>query len=342
MSLNISIDLDGTIRDENGSLVPGVREALIELHRQGMTLQLWSTCGAQYARDTAVEFVLTDLFDSYATKPDLAIDDQPGSVHPCGVAVLPFSMATKAIASTLGPAVEKSFNPSHDLVDLVQEILADEPAIRAGYGPLINLDYPFLPVPFFGPLESAQVLTVALNPSVGEFFDWRRTGEDNWRNQPVGGVDAVQFSGRLNRYFSDVQPPPHPWFGEYQAMVGMLQRGYQINAAHIDLSPWPVNSPTYLDGVKDPILRRRLLNSFNSLMESDRNRWLVRLAGLAEQTVRLCIVIDAFEDRRQKTCSMLTASVDRVEGFSSMQKAATWVWKNRTTLIGLLGPGQVG
>ena len=85
MALNISIDVDGTLLDVNQQLVPQARESLQQLKAAGHCLQLWSAGGAEYANNCAVTHNLTDLFDSYAKKPDVAIDDVPQIARPLAV-----------------------------------------------------------------------------------------------------------------------------------------------------------------------------------------------------------------------------------------------------------------
>jgi hydroxymethylpyrimidine pyrophosphatase-like HAD family hydrolase len=86
MPLNISIDVDGTLLDENENINPVTCEKLRQLKSNGHRLQLWSTGGADYAHKTAVKHNLTNVFASYATKADVAFDDileSLGLLQPC-------------------------------------------------------------------------------------------------------------------------------------------------------------------------------------------------------------------------------------------------------------------
>lgn len=76
---NVFIDVDLTLVDANGKLLPGAREALISLRAKGCHLFLWSTNGADYARKVAGLYALADLFEGFAAKPDIIIDDMPGT-----------------------------------------------------------------------------------------------------------------------------------------------------------------------------------------------------------------------------------------------------------------------
>jgi len=77
---SIFVDVDLTLVDSNKNLLPGAVEALAKLRDKGCHLILWSTNGAEYARKIAGLYRLTDLFEGFAPKPDIIIDDMPGTV----------------------------------------------------------------------------------------------------------------------------------------------------------------------------------------------------------------------------------------------------------------------
>jgi ribonucleotide monophosphatase NagD (HAD superfamily) len=77
---NIFVDVDLTLVDANQKLLPGATEALAKLRAKGCHLFLWSTNGAEYARNIASGYHLTDMFEGFAAKPDIIIDDMPGTV----------------------------------------------------------------------------------------------------------------------------------------------------------------------------------------------------------------------------------------------------------------------
>jgi ribonucleotide monophosphatase NagD (HAD superfamily) len=77
---NIFVDVDLTLVDANRNLLAGAREALTELRDKGCHLYLWSTNGAEYAEKVAMLHRLTDLFEGFSAKPDIIIDDMPGTV----------------------------------------------------------------------------------------------------------------------------------------------------------------------------------------------------------------------------------------------------------------------
>lgn len=80
--LNVCIDVDLTLIDEEGELLPGAIEALTKLREVPCELTLWSACGAEYAKSVAARHNLGKFFEGFAGKPDLAIDDTPESLVP--------------------------------------------------------------------------------------------------------------------------------------------------------------------------------------------------------------------------------------------------------------------
>jgi ribonucleotide monophosphatase NagD (HAD superfamily) len=77
---NIFVDVDLTLVDANRNLLAGATEALTKLKDKGCHLFFWSTNGAEYAQKIARLHKLTDLFEGFAAKPDIIIDDMPGTV----------------------------------------------------------------------------------------------------------------------------------------------------------------------------------------------------------------------------------------------------------------------
>jgi phosphoglycolate phosphatase-like HAD superfamily hydrolase len=76
---NVFVDVDLTLVDANQKLLPGAKEALAKLRDKGCHLFLWSTNGADYARKIASLYNLTELFEGFAAKPDIIIDDMPST-----------------------------------------------------------------------------------------------------------------------------------------------------------------------------------------------------------------------------------------------------------------------
>jgi len=76
---NVFVDVDLTLVDANGKIIPGAKEAIQRLREAGCHLFLWSTCGAEYCRKVAALHGLTDLFEGFTAKPDIVIDDMPST-----------------------------------------------------------------------------------------------------------------------------------------------------------------------------------------------------------------------------------------------------------------------
>jgi hypothetical protein len=76
---NIFVDVDQTLIDPDGRLKDGAANALMKLKAKGCHLFLWSSNGADYARRVAKANGLELLFEGFASKPDIIIDDMPGT-----------------------------------------------------------------------------------------------------------------------------------------------------------------------------------------------------------------------------------------------------------------------
>ena len=76
--LSIFIDVDDTlVRTTGTKRIPRteVIERVRELHQAGHELFIWSSGGAAYAEEIAVEFGIAHLFSTFLPKPDVSIDD---------------------------------------------------------------------------------------------------------------------------------------------------------------------------------------------------------------------------------------------------------------------------
>lgn len=77
---NVFVDVDLSLVDANRDLLPGATAALAKLKNKGCHLFLWSTNGTDYARKIASLYHLTEMFEGFSAKPDIIIDDMPGTV----------------------------------------------------------------------------------------------------------------------------------------------------------------------------------------------------------------------------------------------------------------------
>jgi hypothetical protein len=87
------------------------------------------------------------------------------------------------------------------------------------------------PVPFFGPIERAKVITFGLNPSTGEFTKQRRWSE----------VTDAALADELVNYWTNPRRTRHEWFQPWETVLSELGVSYTSDAAHIDLSPRATN-----------------------------------------------------------------------------------------------------
>jgi phosphoglycolate phosphatase-like HAD superfamily hydrolase len=76
---NIFVDVDLTLIDANRKLLPGAVEGLTKLKNKGCHLFLWSTNGADYARTISQIHGVEKFFEGFSAKPDIIIDDMPGT-----------------------------------------------------------------------------------------------------------------------------------------------------------------------------------------------------------------------------------------------------------------------
>jgi phosphoserine phosphatase len=79
-NVNVYVDVDLTLVDEHRRPLPGAADAMRSLHAAGCHLFLWSTGGAAYCRDTAELLGVAELFEAFLPKPDIFIDDMPGTI----------------------------------------------------------------------------------------------------------------------------------------------------------------------------------------------------------------------------------------------------------------------
>ncbi len=73
------VDVDDTlVRTVGSKRIPKPRMIgrVRELHEGDATLYLWSSGGADYARESAVELGISECFLAFLPKPNLMIDDQ--------------------------------------------------------------------------------------------------------------------------------------------------------------------------------------------------------------------------------------------------------------------------
>lgn len=123
------------------------------------------------------------------------------------------------------------------IVELVKEEMIWFTEIQAEYADLFppnNLAPSLYPIPFFGDIRSADVLTVALNPAWKEFERSR-----GW----LSNLDASALTTRILHYFDLPEPSPHPFFKRLLPACAQLGRSYRRGVAHVDILSCPTQFP---------------------------------------------------------------------------------------------------
>ena len=75
----VFVDVDDTLVRSVGTKripMPSVISSVLDLHRAGVALYLWSSGGAEYAKRSAVELGIEQCFIAFLPKPDAYLDDQ--------------------------------------------------------------------------------------------------------------------------------------------------------------------------------------------------------------------------------------------------------------------------
>lgn len=78
-SMVVYVDVDDTLVRTVGAKripIPGAIRHVRALKEEGAELYLWSSGGSAYARASAREFGIADLFVAFLPKPQVVIDDQ--------------------------------------------------------------------------------------------------------------------------------------------------------------------------------------------------------------------------------------------------------------------------
>jgi phosphoserine phosphatase len=79
-NVNIYVDVDLTLIDEKGALLPNTVEAMQALYDAGCHLFLWSSGSGNYCREVAERAQIASLFEAFLPKPDIFVDDMPGTI----------------------------------------------------------------------------------------------------------------------------------------------------------------------------------------------------------------------------------------------------------------------
>ena len=111
MATRVCIDVDLTVVDQDGRLLPRVIENLKNLKYRGYELILWSYGGGEYAEKMARRHSIEDLFVGFTSKPDIAVDDESGKVASFAVVDVAASKGWNAIANEVASLAEALDEP---------------------------------------------------------------------------------------------------------------------------------------------------------------------------------------------------------------------------------------
>ncbi|GHF49110.1 hypothetical protein HNQ07_002558 [Deinococcus metalli] len=98
--LVVYVDVDETLIRNAGRAripIPAATGHVRELAAQGADLYCWSSGGAAYARDSAREVGLEDVFTAFLPKPQVLLDDQPVGTWRRLVQVHPLSCSDETV-----------------------------------------------------------------------------------------------------------------------------------------------------------------------------------------------------------------------------------------------------
>lgn len=110
-------------------------------------------------------------------------------------------------------------------IELIARVLDEINQTNHLYAQIQKTGTKVFPIPYFGNLGQATVVTVGINPSATEFRSPR------WEN---GISSATELDAIITSYFAC---GAHPWFAAWEDSLNLLGHSYRKDAAHLDLSP---------------------------------------------------------------------------------------------------------
>lgn len=127
MATRVCIDVDLTVVDQDGELLPGVVENLQRLKAKGCELILWSYGGGDYADKMARRHKLENLFIGFSAKPDIAVDDESEKVASFAVVDAAAAQNWDDIAEEVTELTERLDEPIiMNFPDWIQELWNDK------------------------------------------------------------------------------------------------------------------------------------------------------------------------------------------------------------------------
>jgi len=164
------------------------------------------------------------------------------------------------------------------IVTLVEDEMAAFRELQFVHPELFPENDRLYPVPFFGDIRRAEVVTLALNPSYKEF-----SPNERWPiGSGPGALNPLALTNRLLSYFHSAKRPPNNWFTAIENGMSALGWSYQTNAAHIDVHPFPTKFSREMNQAQKEILAR--------IIQARSADHMISVLALCEQ-VKLIIVI---------------------------------------------------
>ncbi|MCX7046257.1 MAG: hypothetical protein NTX50_12320 [Candidatus Sumerlaeota bacterium] len=173
------------------------------------------------------------------------------------------------------------------LPTLIQDVRADVAATANLHNGFSTANTVLHPIPYFGDINNAEIITIGANPSDKEFV------ARGWPVPPNIPYTNAALANRLRNYFSQEPGPSPRYFNPWIAGLDTIGAAYRPienrrTAAHLDISPRPTIA-----------MRRCLAEQFIEMGQND-IRWLFRILcnkGIS-QKIRLIIAAGTFTKRR--------------------------------------------
>lgn len=149
-------------------------------------------------------------------------------------------------------------------------------AVKNTFSQLFYDDIPIVPIPFFGKISKAKIITVGINPSARELKN------NNWNSV----MTAYDINKKLIGYFED---NPHEWFSVWEEALNEINYSYKNGtAAHVDICPWATKSISTADKEgNNQLFEKMLIQSlpvFYQLLKQCVNTDYIVLAGAATKS----------------------------------------------------------
>lgn len=162
------------------------------------------------------------------------------------------------------------------LEKLIKGLVTKIDFVKSMYGALFYDYIPIIPIPFWGNITKAKIITVGINPSAEEL-------KNNGWNSKMAEYDIYS---KLIRYFED---SPHEWFETWEKALEEIGFSYKTGtAAHIDICPWATKSISTISQEGNMLAFERLLSRslpvFYQVLKQCLNVEYIVLAGAATKS----------------------------------------------------------